>query len=198
MCTFSESRKQKLGNALIYMALHTDKDLSKTKALKLLYLIEERMALQYHLPFFGLPFEIWQAGPVAKDVFIELSDEPILLKGFVRTRLGNRGEKYVEAIKEFDDSEFSECEIQVMQDVCNKYGHMTATELVAETHKETSLWYRIAKEHNLIKEFAEHKCNNSNTLIDFTRDMTPCASEFYNESIAIHQTANILREIQGV
>lgn len=75
MCKFSESTKEKLGNALIYVAERVQ-DLSKTKVLKLLYLMEERMVLRYHVPFLGIPFEVWQAGPVAKDVFIDLSDGP--------------------------------------------------------------------------------------------------------------------------
>lgn len=59
MCKFSESVKDKLGNALIYMAERVD-DLSKTKALKLLYLMEERMVLKYHMPFLAIPYEVWQ------------------------------------------------------------------------------------------------------------------------------------------
>ena len=38
MCKFSEATKQKLGNAIVYIAKHTS-SLSKTKLLKLLYLI---------------------------------------------------------------------------------------------------------------------------------------------------------------
>ena len=59
MCKFSESNKDKLGNALIYMAERVP-DLSKTKALKLLYLMEERMVLRYHIPFLAIPYEVWQ------------------------------------------------------------------------------------------------------------------------------------------
>ena len=83
MCKFSDSTKEKLGNALIYVAERVQ-DLSKTKALKLLYLMEERMVLRYHVPFLGIPFEVWQAGPVAKDVFIDLSDGPYLLKDYIK------------------------------------------------------------------------------------------------------------------
>lgn len=198
MCTFSEARKQKLGNALIFLATHTSKDLSKTKALKLLYLIEERMSLQYHVPFLGLPFEIWQAGPVAKDVYIDLTEGPVLLKDFIQMRCGEREDRYIVPLKEFDDSEFSECEIQVMQDVVNKYGHMTAKQLVNETHKPNSLWYRIAKENNILDDLLNQKSNSSDKMIDFTKDMTQCASDYYNESLALHQTANILMGSQSV
>ena len=49
------------------------------------------MALKYHVPFIGMPYEVWQAGPVAKDVFIDLSDVPYILKGFVRTEFRDGG-----------------------------------------------------------------------------------------------------------
>ena len=89
MFKFSESTKQKLGNAIIYIAHHTS-SLSKTKLLKLLYLMEERMALKYHVPFIGIPFEVWQAGPVAKDVFIDLSDGPYISEVFCKNRFQGR------------------------------------------------------------------------------------------------------------
>lgn len=190
MCKFSESTKNKLGNTLIYMALHTD-DLSKTKALKLLYLMEERMVLQYHIPFLGIPFEVWQAGPVAKDVFIDLSDGPYILKDFVKT-LSDDNKIYIKAIKDFDNDEFSECEIKMMDDILESYGHMTAGELVKSAHRENTLWHRIAKRSGLLDAFEKHECNNSDERIDFSEGLSACAAEGYRESLAIHQTANIL------
>lgn len=149
MCKFSESTKQKLGNTVVYIAHYTS-NLSKTKLLKLLYLMEERMALKFHVPFIGIPFEVWQAGPVAKDVFIDLSDGPFLLKSFVKTDFRDGG-TFIEAVADFDDSEFSECEIEMMDEVLAKYGNMTASELVSETHKEGTLWYRTAARAGLLE-----------------------------------------------
>ena len=108
MCKFSEDSRQKLGNAVIYIANHTEQ-LSKTKLLKLLFLMEEYMVKRYHVPFMGLPFEIWQAGPVAKDIFIDLSDGPFLLKDFVKTEV-QKDATYIRAIKPFCDDEFADCE----------------------------------------------------------------------------------------
>ena len=178
MCKFSESNRQKLGNAIVYIARHTS-NLSKTKLLKLLYLMEERMALKYHVPFIG------------KDVFIDLSDGPFLLKDFVKTNFHDGG-IFVEAITEFDNSEFSECEIAMMNEVLAKYGNMTASELVAETHKEGTPWYRTAARAGLLEAFKKRECNNSNEQIDFTESMSACAAEDYRESLAIRQTANLL------
>ena len=52
MSKYSEENLSRIGNAAIYIAEHTS-DLSKTKLLKLLYLMEERSAcdiLSHHLP----------------------------------------------------------------------------------------------------------------------------------------------------
>ena len=190
MCKFSESTKEKLGNAIVYIARHTS-NLSKTKLLKLLYMMEERMALKYHVPFIGLPFEIWQAGPVAKDVFVDLSDGPYLLKKFVKTDFRDGG-TFIEAIVDFDDNEFSETEIEMMDEVLAKYGKMTASELVSETHKMGTLWYRTAVRTGLLEAFNKHECNNSDQQIDFAEAMTDCAAEDYRESLNLRQTANHL------
>lgn len=103
------------------------------------------MALKYHVPFIGMPYEVWQAGPVAKDVFIDLSDVPYILKGFVRTEFRDGG-IFIEAIADFDDSEFSKCEIEIMDYVLVRYGNMTASDLFLETCKKDSLWYRAISE----------------------------------------------------
>lgn len=153
--------------------------------------MEERMALEYHVPFIGIPYEVWQAGPVAKDVFIDLSDGPFLLESFVKTNAKD-GAVFVEAIADFDDSEFSECEIEMMDEVLAKYGSMTASDLVAETHKKDTLWHWTAERSGPLKAFKKRECNNSDRQIDFTEAMTACAAEGYRESLNIRQTANLL------
>lgn len=190
MCKFSEYTKQKLGNTIVYIA-RKKYNLSKTQLLILLYLMEERMALKYHIPFIGIPFEVWQIGPVAKNVFVDLSDSPYLLKNFVKTDFKDGG-TFIEAIADFDDNEFSECEIEMMDEILAKYGNMTASDLVSETHKEGTLWYRTAVRTGLLEAFNKYECNNSDQQIDFTEEMTDCAAEDYRESLNIRQMANLL------
>ena len=163
MFKFSESTKRKLGNAIVYIAYHTS-GLCRNKLLKLLYLMEEHMALKYHVPFIGMPYEVWQAGPVAKDVFIDLSDVPYILKGFVRT------EDYVLV----------------------RYGNMTASDLCLETCKKDSLWYRAAVRTGLLETFNRQECNNSDLQINFAEVMSDSSAEVYCESLNIRQTANLL------
>lgn len=196
MCKFSEDSKQKLGNAIVFIASRVGQ-LSKTKLLKLLYLMEEYMVKRYHTPFLAIPYEVWQAGPVAKDVFIDLSDGPYILKDFVKTEVRENG-IYVLPVAEFCDDEFSELEIEMMDEVLRKYGHLTANQLVAETHKKGSLWYNVAKKHELLVPFANRECNNSDYRIDFSLALAPCAAEAYRESLDIRQTANILKASENV
>lgn len=103
MKAYTVSDKEKLGNVVVYIANHVP-DLSKTKLLKLLYFMEEYSVKRFHTPFLGLPFEVWQAGPVVKDVFIDLSETPVLLDGFVKKEVKD-GNTYISAIKEFCDDE---------------------------------------------------------------------------------------------
>ena len=191
LCVNSQKTADKnWDNAVIYMQ-YTEQ-LSKTKLLKLLFLMEEYMVKRYHVPFMGLPFEIWQAGPVAKDIFIDLSDGPFLLKDFVKTEV-QKDATYIRAIKPFCDDEFSDCEMEMMDEIIRKYGKKTAKQLVAEVHKEGSLWFNAAKKHGLLTAFNKGLCNNSDYTIDFSEELSDCAREDYKESLAIHQTANILK-----
>lgn len=196
MCKFSEDSKQKLGNAIVFITNRVEQ-LSKTKLLKLLYLMEEYMVKRYHSPFLALPYEVWQAGPVAKDVFIDLSDRPYILKEFIKTEIRENG-IYIIPVATFCDDEFSELEIEMMEEVLRKYGHFTANQLVAETHKEGTLWYKVAKEHGLLEPFANHECNNSDYRIDFSLALAPCAAEAYRESLDIRQTAALLKADENV
>ena len=179
--------RDKFGNAVIYIASHCS-NLSKTKLLKLLYFMEEYSVRRFHTPFLGLPYEVWQAGPVAKDVFIDLSETPVLLDGYVRKQIVGDA-TYIQASREFNDDEFSDNDILVMQEVLKKYGNKTARELVQLTHQKGSLWYKIASENKLLDKFEKKLMNNSDFLIDFGDELTETGKDFYNDQIDFLQTS---------
>lgn len=188
MCRLSEDNRRRLGNIMVYIAGHADKP-CKTKVLKLLYLMEERWVLTTHTPFTGLPFEVWQHGPVEKDVFIDLSDGPVLLHDYVV--MCSDGERtYMGALRNFDEDEFSDNELRMMSDVMKKYGAKTAAELVAVTHRKGSPWHREAEAHGLLDAFRDSRCNSSDVKIDFSRVLPKCDAEFYAESLDICNAAN--------
>lgn len=191
MCRFSDTSRVRLGNAVMYIAAHA-KYPYKTEVLKLLYLMEERMVQKYHVPMLSIPFSVWRLGPVSVDVFEELSDGPVLLGDFITLQFNGQG-IMVKPSREFDADEFSDAELEVMREVMERYGQMNSEELIAETHKEGSLWRETAKEHGLLEDFDERRANSSNIVIDMGRHLCPDDREYYNETQENRQMANLLR-----
>ena len=191
MCKFSESNRQKLGNAVNFIAAHARYPY-KTEVLKLLFLMEERMVQQAHVPFLGIPFNAWRMGPVSVDVFEELSDGPVLLADFIALESNGQGIR-VTPKKDFCDDEFSNQEIQMMEDVMELYGWMNSDQLIAETHKKGSLWHQAVEEAGLLKDFEMNKANTSNVVIDMARGLSDADREFYEDTLNIRESANLMR-----
>lgn len=191
---FSKSDKSKIGNALIYTINHCEKP-NKTKLLKLLYLMEETMARVYHTPFLSLPYEVWQFGAVQKDLFAELSDGCIsILKDYVGV---SKDGNFV-AKQKFDDEEFSDDELEMMNSVMSKYGDKTANQLVSLLHKKDGLWYKTAEREGVLNSFAKGQATTSPFLIDLTEYMDDCQKEEYLQCKAIRETASDLRSKANV
>jgi uncharacterized phage-associated protein len=166
MKTYSRSDIEKIGNAIIYLAERIP-DLSKTKLLKLLYLLEESFAKKYQLPFLNLEFEVWQAGPVARDIFIDLSDEPLLLKDYITIEKKDDA-TYIKPTATFSDDEFSDNEIDMLDLIIEHFGPLTAADLVKRTHQKNSNWYNVAREKGLLYLFENRLTNSSDEKIDLT------------------------------
>ena len=180
-----------MGNAVSYIASHARYPY-KTEVLKLLFLMEEKMVKQYHVPFLGIPFNAWRMGPVSVDVFEELSDGPVLLADFIALEYNDQGIK-ITPKKAFCDDEFSNSEIKMMEDVMEQYGGMNSDQLIAETHKEGSLWYQTVEEAGLLKDFDMKRASTSNVVIDMARGLSVADREFYEDTLNIRESANLMR-----
>ena len=215
MCTFSESSRVRLGNAVMYIAARA-KYPYKTEVLKLLYLMEERMVQKYHVPMLSIPYSVWRLGPVSVDVFEELSDGPVLLADFVTLQFNvwsseshpsslkdgrvvtdeskaNGQGIMVKPSREFDEDEFSDAELEVMSEVMEKYGDMNSDQLIELTHREGSLWRETSKEHGLLEDFDQKRANSSTVVIDMGRQLCPDDRAYYNETLENRQVANQMR-----
>ena len=162
---FTLDKKEKLANTIIYFAERVN-DLSKTKLLKLLYLLEESYIKKYNIPFLDIDYEIWQAGPVNRDVYIELSDEPVILNDYIERKIDEEN-TFVKAKKGFSDDEFSDNEINEMDIIVKKFGDKTANKLVKITHQKGSAWYYFAEKTGLLPLFENKLKNSSTEKIDF-------------------------------
>lgn len=191
MCTFSEQSRVRLGNAVMYIAAHA-KYPYKTEVLKLLFLMEERMVQKYHVPMLAIPYSVWRLGPVSVDVFEELSDGPVLLSDFITLQFNGQGIK-VTPSRDFNEDEFSDGELEVMQEVMEKYGDMNSEQLIELTHREGSLWRETAKEHGLLEDFNQKRANSSTVVIDMGRQLCPDDRTYYNETLENRQMANQMR-----
>jgi uncharacterized phage-associated protein len=188
---YSRETIDKLGNSMVYIAQKVP-SLSKTKLLKLLYLLEEFSVKENKLPFFGIPFEVWQAGPVAKDVFVDLDVEPVLFGKYISIKRDDNA-TYISAKSHFNNDEFSDNDIRVMDCVIKKYGDKTATQLVEILHKRGSAWREIAEESGLIEAFEKRTTNSSNKEIDFTYYLSGCEAERYRDCLEFHQSVSHLK-----
>ncbi|MDR1199082.1 MAG: SocA family protein [Prevotellaceae bacterium] len=186
MANYSKNTINKIGNAIVYIASRVN-DLSKTKLLKLLYKIEKHSVVKHQTPFFGITFYAWQFGPVAKDIFIDLSnDEPILFSEFISTEQINDN-VYIQPKTNFNDDEFSDNDINIMDEVIAKYGNKTANEISESTHKVNSAWHNTAVKNNLLKLFRDKKINHSEVEIDLSYYLSGCDKERYLETKEIMQ-----------
>lgn len=164
---YSDDQISKIGNTVVYLA---DKiqNLSKTKALKLLYILDELSIKKSGIPFLNLEYKVWKFGPVSEDLFIELSTSPTLLKDFIENKTSFEGNTTIASKAVFNDDEFSDNDIDLLEYVLNNFGNKTAKELVSYTHRKTSPWYTSAKENSILELLQNEVISNSQYLVDLS------------------------------
>lgn len=159
---FTTDQIDKIGNTVIYLTERIPQ-LSKTKLLKLLYILDEISIKKSGIPFLNLKYKVWKFGPVSEELFIDLSSEPTLLDKFIDR--DNEG-SYIKAKTAFNDDEFSDNDIELMNFVIDKFGNKSAKELVSYTHRINSPWYNTAKENSVLELLEKEIINNTEFLID--------------------------------
>ena len=159
---FNVEQLDKIGNTVIYLADRIPQ-LSKTKLLKLLYILDEISIKKSGIPILNLKYKVWKFGPVSEELFIELSSDSSLLEKFINR--DNEGNHIVSKVK-FNDDEFSENDIDLLNYVIEKYGNKTAKELVSYTHRVNSPWYITAKQNSVLELLENESINNTEYLID--------------------------------
>lgn len=164
--TLTKNQIDKIGNSIVYLGKTGNvSELTKTKLLKLLFLLEQKSIQDYGKPFFGVDFKIWQFGPVAPPLFEGLTDvEDKFLNEFI---IKNQFDEY-EGKKEFNDDQFSDNDITILEWAVGFARHKTAEDLVKYTHSSESLWRRGAIKHDVYEKFLRKEETYTNFNIDFT------------------------------
>src|ERR1700722_1940112 len=164
---YTKNQIDKLGNALIYLCQKmraVGEPVSKTHLLKLVFIIEEIAVKKYGIPFFDLRFDVWKLGPVSKDLFVELSEDPELLASYISRQVVN-GNVYIEAKKEFSDDEFNDKELELLEEISNRFLYCTTDELINFTHRTESIWYKTALKNGVLDLLEKGQMTTTNIQI---------------------------------
>ena len=176
---FRRILNNKIGNILSFLATQAE-PLYMTKALKLLYLIDETAARQSGSPITWLDYKVWKNGPVAPEIYYELKNnqvtffgaEKIALDTFIKIerkrnfKTRSQTDIKITPLTTYDFSQFSEFEENIVRSVAANYGHFSAPELIALLHAEGSRWHQIVTDFNLEQHF-KLRSDTSDYSIDF-------------------------------
>lgn len=152
-----------MGNTFIYLCERID-DLPKTKVMKLIYILDERSIKNSGIPFFNLKYKLWKFGAVSEEIFIDLSTETTLFKNYIE-RTSEEGVTIIKPIVRFNDDEFSDNDMNLLDFVIEKFGNQSAKQLVNYTHRENSPWHKTALEHSVLDLLDNEAINNTELVI---------------------------------
>lgn len=187
---YSNEQINKIGNAIRFLT--KDHSFSKTKLLKLLYLSEEVSIKKHSIPLLNISFQVWKFGPVAEPIFIETSSTPSMFKSYFDILHTTTGTE-IKAKGDFNDFEFSENDVNILQYIKDKYSNLTAKELIAITHRINSPWYKTAQKKGILQDLLDEKITNTHFTIDLS-DLIDQENKFkiemYSEFLEVHGNPN--------
>lgn len=194
----NKAQLDKVGNAIIYLSKHVP-NLYQTKLLKLVYLIDELSTKETGIPLLGLQYKVWQAGPVNRDLYIDINDGSQIFKDYFETVPDRDGIKIV-AKKDFNDDEFSDRDIQILDRIIELYGNTSGQGLVSITHRPASLWFRKAKETGLLELFDKGLTNSSEEELDLGELLNGQEDKagVYQEHLHFLQTQDALQNVGNI
>ena len=169
----------KIANTLIYISEKLG-GVYLTKALKLLYLLDETSIKETGVPFSWMEYKAWKMGPVPKELYTELRDilphekEVIYLSKFIKVEKRSNPVSsespdcyFITAKHNFSEDEFSEYDMELMDRILREYGHLAGSEIIDMLHTQGSLWDTVVKDKKLQLQFALMQ-NRSDYTIPFT------------------------------
>ena len=171
---------EKLGNLLNLLA-NKVQTLYLTKALKLLYIIDETSVKEIGVPVTWLEYQVWKYGPVSEEIFNEVRhqlketyhNQEISLDKFIAIeKVKNPVDPHRDSFiltpkKAFYDGDFTDYEIDLIERVILEYGELSSRDLVRKLHEKGSLWDKTVKSEELQRIFMLQQ-NRSHHTIDFT------------------------------
>jgi len=156
----------KVGNAMIFLSEKIP-GITKTKMLKLLYLLDEFSIKKSGIPFFNLQYKVWKLGPVAEEIFVELSDKPCHFEKYIETK-NTENEITIFPKAKFCDDEFSDNDIDLLNQFSIEFFMITGNQLIYYTHRPNTPW-RLSAELNRVYDLLNGgQINSTEHIIDMS------------------------------
>lgn len=204
---FRKQLNNKIGNLLNYLSTEIPQ-LSMTKALKLLYLIDETSYMRTGVPVTWFDYKVWEMGPVAEELYNELrydqrlmqGDEPLSLESFISTekKTGSDGQVQISIFPKggYNLGEFSAYEKELIDNIIDRFGTYTAKQLIELLHEKNTIWHKCVTDKELKLNFMVYG-KKSNHTIDFAElikddPMLQLAAQSAFESMQLQEEMNNL------
>lgn len=174
---FRNQLNSKIGNLLNYLSTRIP-NMNMTKALKLLYLIDETSYMRTGVSVTWLDYKVWEMGPVAEELYNELrydqsllqGNEPINLEAFIETEKLETPVGQLQIVirpkNGYNLEEFSLYEKELIDNIIDRFGTYTAKQLIDLLHEEHTLWHKYVTDNELALNFKVYG-KKSNYTIDF-------------------------------
>nr|DAM82905.1 MAG TPA: Protein of unknown function (DUF4065) [Caudoviricetes sp.]DAN34851.1 MAG TPA: Protein of unknown function (DUF4065) [Caudoviricetes sp.] len=165
MCLGISVNKEKIGNLMVYILKHQG-IVFHTQLIKLLYLIDETAIKDDGIPVTWLDYKAWQFGPVAPETYYIKYNKSVF-DSFIALCHNDIGENTLLLFPkvDFDDSEFSDYDMDIIDSVLKDYGTKSPSQLVNVTHEPGSLWDQTRIQYGI--DFS--KVTKTDHSLDFTK-----------------------------
>ena len=181
--------EKKAAQAAAYFLYRAGTPVSVLKLMKLLYLAERRSFERYGAPMIGDKLVSMPHGPVLSITYNHMSGEMESLPGGWESWIADRAEHNLDlrdrdALKSPEDDllELSDADLAVLDDVWQRFGHMTASGLRNWTHNNCSEWKD--PDGSMIPMTPEDLF----TALRFTQEQTQAALSRLHAESAAHAT----------
>jgi len=174
---FIRHNREKMLNAMIFFLKNTKK-CGKIKILKLLYFLDFIHFKQTGRSVTDLRYFAWEKGPVARELFYELSKPKDDLKNHIAILPSSPGE-FLKMIprKKFDQKYFSKRELKIMAQVADIFKEADANEMSEVSHLPNEPWDKTKKFKGISAEI-DYMLSLDNTKESLSKER---AQEIVNE-----------------
>jgi hypothetical protein len=138
--------KEKAYNAITFFLEHTSM-CNKKKLFKLLWLLDSEHYQETGRSVTGYVYEAWQMGPVPVELDRAMKKhDPELLEHFDLKRQAGSEKKnwiWLESKHPFEAKYFSKKQLQLLQNLVDRFDLATGTEMEAWTHRAGTPWHQV-------------------------------------------------------